>query len=96
MVTLPKEFQVGGKTFKVRMIPTLAKCGALGMARYDDCEIWLEASIQNDDMKGITFYHEIVHVILDTMGRNSLRDDEEFVDSFANLLWQIEKTGKHK
>jgi len=40
--------------------------------------------------KESTFYHELVHAILYTMGRND--HDEVFVDSFGNLLHQFMNT----
>lgn len=46
----------------------------------------------SSDSMELTFYHELVHGILDTMGKQSLSSDEEFVEGFANLLHQYEKT----
>ena len=46
------------------------------------------------DYMEASFYHELVHVILDTMGKHELSDSEEFVEGFANLLHQYEKTKK--
>ena len=37
-----------------------------------------------------TFYHELVHAILFTMGRNN--HDEDFVDTFGNFLHQFSET----
>ncbi len=39
-----------------------------------------------------TFYHEKVHMILNTMCRDELSSDEEFVDVFAKLLRQADET----
>ena len=36
-----------------------------------------------------TFVHELVHAILDTMGREELSLDEGFVDAFSEYLTQI-------
>jgi len=33
-----------------------------------------------------TFWHELVHAILNDMGRNTLNADEQFVTGFANRL----------
>ena len=41
-----------------------------------------------------TLYHELVHVILDELGRHELSRDEKFVQSFSILLHQFEKTKK--
>jgi hypothetical protein len=40
--------------------------------------------------KESTFYHELVHAILFTMGRNN--HDEDFVDTFGNFLHQFANT----
>lgn len=41
-----------------------------------------------------TFYHEKVHMILDTMHERELSSNEKFVDQFAKLLRQSEETAK--
>jgi len=42
-----------------------------------------------------TLYHEVVHCILDEIGRSGLNSDEEFVQSFSNLMHQFVKTKVH-
>jgi len=39
-----------------------------------------------------TFFHELVHAILDTMKEHDLSENEKFVDLFGNLLYQFIKT----
>ena len=39
-----------------------------------------------------TFYHEKVHIILDTMYERELSKNEKFVDQFAKLLRQADET----
>lgn len=39
-----------------------------------------------------TFYHELVHHILNNMGQEKLSYDEDFVDEFACKLYEYEKT----
>lgn len=39
-----------------------------------------------------TYFHEKVHMILDTMGRDDLSKDEQFVEVFARLLRQAEES----
>jgi hypothetical protein len=39
-----------------------------------------------------TFYHELVHIILDAMGEDKLYSDERFVSLFGKLLHQIDST----
>lgn len=41
-----------------------------------------------------TFYHEVVHAILDTIGEHELSANEKFVQQFSVLLHQFETTKK--
>jgi len=47
--------------------------------------------VQKKD-KEQTFFHELVHMILDSMGRDRLKWSEDFVDLFAKRLYEYEKT----
>jgi len=42
-----------------------------------------------------TFYHEKVHMILDTMEERELSENEKFVDIFAKLLRQSDETATY-
>lgn len=44
----------------------------------------------NEQMTQQTFFHELVHAIMFTMGK--LNHDEEFTDAFGSLLHQYERT----
>lgn len=39
-----------------------------------------------------TFYHELTHMILDSMKRHKLKYNEDFVEEFAQRLYEFEKT----
>lgn len=39
-----------------------------------------------EDIKINTFYHELTHSILDTMGENELSGNEKFVSCFSSFL----------
>ncbi len=43
-------------------------------------------------IKENTFFHELVHHILDSIGEDKLKYDERFVDLFATRLHEYEKT----
>lgn len=47
--------------------------------------------IQSESSKVNTFYHELIHAILDTMGRTDLSQDETFVNCFAGFLTEAMK-----
>ena len=38
------------------------------------------------------FYHELVHMILDSMARHNLKYNEDFVEEFSQRLYEYEKT----
>lgn len=46
----------------------------------------------SEDLILDTFYHEKVHMILDSMKENDLSSNEKFVDTFAKLLRQSDIT----
>lgn len=39
-----------------------------------------------------TYYHELIHMILDSMGKHNLKYNEDFVEEFAQRLYEYEKT----
>lgn len=88
---IPAKFTVGGQEIKVSYVEKFEK-GVLGECCFfggtitlaektNDGEIVCSpTSIQN------TFFHELVHCILDTMGEKELSRSEKFVCSFAGFL----------
>ena len=42
-----------------------------------------------------SFYHELVHAMLETMGKHTLSEDEELVEGLANQLHQFMKTAEY-
>lgn len=89
---VPKQFELAGFQYKVLFKPDLQKTGAHGATYYDSGEVWLDANLVPEDLKGITFYHELFHAIFHTVGRDDLRNDEALVDLMGNLMWQFEKS----
>lgn len=87
---IPKSFIVGGQKIDIKHIE---RCDSNG---YGECCIaagYIEIADkfnkdlkQTDTSKTNTFYHELIHCILDTMGRKDLSGDEVFVCSFAGFL----------
>lgn len=66
---------------------------AVGLSQYRFNKISLQPNVngttrQKQDLDN-TLLHEIVHVMLDCLGRTELRNNEEFVESFSNLLHQV-------
>lgn len=91
----PKSFELGGQTINIHLKDSMTKLDAHGLTRYDDCEIWFDKCIKPNDLKAITFYHELMHFIFHTLGKDDLKNDEGLVDSVGNLLWQAHKTARY-
>lgn len=69
-----------------------------GLCDYSKSEITL-SNTQGTEPLSIdkmmdTFYHEKVHMILDTMGEDDLSNNERFVDIFSKLLRQSDETSE--
>jgi len=89
---LPSKFQLVGQTINILLKDGMSTTDAHGLCRYDAGEIWFDSNIKPEDLKGITFYHELMHMLLNTLGQDAMRDNEGLVDSIGNLLWQAHKT----
>lgn len=84
---LPKKIQIGGQVLTTEMCDELGgklgKCCAYN--GYIRIATNIDGCIQTESSKFNTYVHECVHIILDTMGRGDLSQDEVFVSSFAGF-----------
>ena len=87
---IPSSFQVGGTKVEVQHVE---RCddNAVGESflvggYIQIANICNKDSLQSEDSKRNTFYHELCHCILDTMGENELSRNETFVSSFSGFL----------
>ena len=92
---IPHQFDLAGSTYTVKFSEGLSKGGAHGLTQYDSQEILLDSNLKPEDLKGITFYHELFHAMFNTLGKYELRNDESLVDSLGNLMWQFHKSAKY-
>jgi hypothetical protein len=98
-IHIPKSFKLNGKEIPVVFDSTYCNgIKAWGEADFDSKVITLN---RVSDGKKIskrlvdqTFYHELVHMILDSCQRHNLKWNEEFVEDFAQRLYEFEKTKK--
>lgn len=90
MNKIPKEYNVGGQRIEVRIVERCddnnlgLEClpsGYIEIAKY-----YNKDSQQSESSMMNTFYHELIHTILDTMGQDELNKDEAFVNTFAGFL----------
>lgn len=93
---IPTKFQVGSSNYKVVIKPVINSFKSDGdIFGYQD-PIKEEIALALTHTSRIvpekeiykTFYHELVHAILDEMGERELSDNERFVDGFSRLLVQ--------
>jgi hypothetical protein len=98
--TLPKKLKVGDKWYSVEVVEAMREKGLMGKVYYPDQKIKIGLASNRTGTKfkldhvQDTFWHEVVHAILEDMGRDALNRDEKFVTQFANLLTQAIKTAK--
>lgn len=88
---IPKTFQLAGIKWKVRENAHLVNMGECHSQRGI---IYLKPDPNySESVREQSYYHELVHAILFTMG-DSGPHDEKFVDGFAALLHQYVNTVK--
>ena len=96
-IIIPDEYTVGGQIMKIEYVDTLD--GKLGVcctgAGFIKIAHTFNGEKQSETSKQNTFYHELTHTILDTMGRGDLSGDEVFVNSFSSFLLEALKSFKH-
>ena len=86
---IPSSIRLGGQDIKVEIVDHLNDyiCGNCCLAAgYLNIAEKVQAGNQSESSKINTFYHEITHLVLDTMGRSDLSSDEAFVCSFSGFL----------
>lgn len=87
---IPTNFQVGGANMEVHNVErsddnAVGQCFLAG-GYIEIAEKCNKDDIQSDGSKVNTFYHELTHAILDTMGEFDLSKNEKFVNTFAGFL----------
>lgn len=94
-VTIPKTFQLLGREYQVKQESRVMCDGesVLGLCESNEAIIRIRKNLKKD-LKEHTFLHECTHAILESLGYMRLSNDEKFVDSFSNALYQVLKTSK--
>lgn len=98
-ILIPEEFKLNGKIIKVIIDDSYCnqeKC--YGEADFSEkiitlCDRYSGSKLKKSE-KEKTYFHELVHMILDSMGKDRLKYDENFVDEFAERMYEYEKTKK--
>lgn len=86
---IPNKIRVGGQELEV-IHPQMLEDGNLGKCCLGNGYIKIAETFdgmkQSETSKLNTFWHEVVHAILDTMGEVELSRNEKFVCTFAGFL----------
>lgn len=98
MMRLPKKIEIGGHDIDILVVDSiegdhLGQCSLPeGYIKIAETSYGKEQSISSQNN---TLYHEITHLILDTMGEFDLSKDEKFVSTFSSFLTSILKSFKY-
>ena len=89
---IPKQIVIGVTTYEIKecdKIPGPGNDSALAFIEYDKGIIWISRGNQNEQIRQLSFLHEIVHGMLAEISEEKLRKDERFVDLLARQLYVL-------
>ena len=84
--TIPTAFQLAGFEWTIRFVPDLSEYGRCDPTT----QIIFIREGMNEQLTQQTFFHELVHAIMFSMGQTN--HDEVFTDAFGTFLHQYDKT----
>lgn len=98
-LTLPKKLKVDDKWYSVDVVETMHKKSMMGEAHYPSQTITLGRKTHHGvpfKLSALheTFWHELVHCILHSMGEDKLNDNEAFVEEFSHRLAKAIETAR--
>lgn len=99
MNPIPRSFQLGGRTWQVRMVTEqyIAKRSdnddepALGICCAWDAEILIVEGLKTETAQAV-FYHELAHALFETLGWEKLSKNEGRVDAMGTMIHQFLQT----
>lgn len=97
MTKIPKSFKLFSTTVNVVFDDNrMNDLGCVGLSEIFHSRITLSKTRHGDEMPADTvldtFYHEKIHMILDSMNETKLSGNEKFIEVFAKLLRQADET----
>ena len=97
-VKIPSSYEVGGTMIEVRKVErcddNVFGLAFLGAGYIEIANLVNKCDTQSEDSKRNTFYHELTHTILDTMGETDLSQNEKFVNTFAGFLTEAMRNAR--
>ena len=99
-IPIPRRIRVGNKAYSVEVIEALLDKRLAGEINYH--ERLIQVGMRNGRTGRLfnpvfvheTFWHELVHAILDDMDEDKLNRDEKFVTAFAARLAKAIRTAR--
>jgi hypothetical protein len=85
---IPDKFQLGAHTVSVLKDVPLKEAWGEWNNETKTMRLRKPSKRNPDTFYYQTFVHELVHAVLDTMGREELSKDESFVDGLSEMLTQ--------
>lgn len=97
---IPSKITLGGQEVEVKIVDRCSNTNA-GESSVFEGGIDIAENINNDTKqsegsKVNTFYHELTHCILQTMGEHDLNENEKFVCCFAGFLTDAMRNARFK
>ena len=98
-LTLPKKVKVGDKWYSVEVVEAMRDKLYMGEAHYADQKLTLARRTHHGvpfKLSALheTFWHELTHAILDSMGEHKLNNNERFVEEFSSRLAKAIQTAR--
>lgn len=100
MNKIPKSFTVGGQDINVKQVEFCENQDLgniiLGQGEIQIANFVTRGVEQSCTSKLNTFYHELTHAILRTMGEYELNNNERFVCTFSGFLTEAVRSFKYE
>ncbi len=98
-LNLPKKIRVGNRWYSVDVVESMRNKSEMGRVHYDKRTIELAKRTHHGVPFRLsaledTFWHELTHAILHSMGEHELNNRESFVEEFANRLSSAIRTAR--
>ncbi len=89
---IPSSFKLGAHTVKVKLGARLKDCYGQWHEDKKLIELVKPKPDWGEHFAAMVFHHELVHAMLEHMGRGDLSEQEHFVDGLAECLTQFYET----
>ena len=98
MKKIPSKITLGGQEVEIKNVERcehnyVGECRLLE-GYIEIADIFNKDQKQSESSKVNTFYHELTHCILQTMGEDELNNNEKFVRCFASFLTEAMRSSK--